>query len=244
MPAAVRYSVRQELIQLIEQGRDTVLTAPLYRDGVLVAPASGTVTIYDDSNTAIVSAASVTITGSIAEYTVLGSLTSGAGLGVGWRVVWSLTIVGQPSAVVIPQEAALVRYRLRPVISDADIIRRIPALDYSSPVCITSDTTYQDYIDEADTEVQQWLTSLGRRPWLIASPSALRQVWLYAAVSLIFEAVHDHRPNDGYLESVRRYREMYERAKSEARVTFDWDEDGDGDTSDRTALKPGIIWMC
>ncbi len=128
------------------------------------------------------------------------------------------------------RQSAVSRYRLRPVISDADIIRRIPALDYSSSVCITSETTYQDYIDEADTEVQQWLTSLGRRPWLIASPSALRQVWLYAALSLIFEAVHDHRP--------------YERAKSEARVTFDWDEDGDGDTSDRTALKPGIIWMC
>lgn len=244
MAAAARYSVRQELIQLIERGRDTVLQAPLYLDGALVAPTSGTITIYDQSDTAVVSAAAVTIAASIAEYTVTAVTTSSLDLGAGWRIEWSLTVAGQPAAVVIPQEAALVRYRLRPVISDTDIARRVPALDYSSSVCITSETDYQQYIDEADTEVQARLLGLGRRPWLVASPSALRQVWLYRAISLIFESVHDHRPTDGYAASAERYRQEYERAWTEARVSFDWDEDGDGDTLSRSAVKPGVVWMC
>lgn len=244
MAAAARYSVRQELIQLIERGRDTVLQAPLYLDGVLVAPSSGTITIYDESDTAVVSAAAVTIASSIAEYTVAAATTSSLDLGAGWRIEWSLTVSGQPAAVVIPQEAALVRYRLRPVISDADIIRRSPALDPSSAVCITSETDYQEYINEADTEVQSRLIALGRRPWLVASPSALRSVWLYCTLALIYESLRDRRPTDGYVEPATAYRQMYERAWSEARVSFDWDEDGDGDTLTRTAVKPGVVWMC
>lgn len=244
MAVAARYSARQELIQLIERGRDTVLAAPLYLDGALVAPDSGTITIYDESDTAVVSAQAVTVSASIAEYTVTAATTAGLSPYAGWRIEWTLTVSGQPDDVVLTQEAALVRYRLRPVITDADIIRRIPALDYNGSVCITSESNYQDYIDEADTEVQARLLSLGRRPWLVASPSALRQVWLYCAIALIFESVHDHRPSDGYLESAARYRQMYERAWSEAKVSFDWDEDGDGDSIDRVGVKPGVIWMC
>lgn len=243
MAASSRYSARQESIQLIERGRDSVIQAPLWLDGALVAPDSGTVTIYDASDTAVVSGAAVTVASSIAEYTVAAATTSALELGMGWRVEWTLAISTEPDDVVWSQEAALVRYRLRPAVSDADIIRRAPALDPSSSVVITTETHYQEYIDEADTEIQARLLSLGRRPWLVASPAALRQVWLFLTLALIFESVHDHRPTDGYADTAARYRQLYERAWSEARVSFDWDSDGDGDSLERVGVKPGVVWL-
>ena len=80
------YQVRFPLPSLLERGIDTVIKAPVYQSGALVAPSAGTVTIYDDSNTARVSAAAVTITDSVATYTVTAGTTSGLTLADGWRV--------------------------------------------------------------------------------------------------------------------------------------------------------------
>ena len=158
------YQVRFPLPSLLERGIDTVIKAPVYQAGALVAPSAGTVTIYDETNTARVSAAAVTITDSVATYTVTAGTTSGLTLADGWRVEWSLTVSGGTVRAV--NEASLVRQIVRPMISDVDIFRRVPALDPSSASVITSESNYQDYIDEANTEIQLRLISAGRRPWV------------------------------------------------------------------------------
>ena len=82
------YQVRFPLPSLLERGIDTTIKAPVYQAGALVAPSAGTVTIYDETNTAKVSAAAVTIAGSEATYTVTAGTTSG--LTSDYRPAWSL----------------------------------------------------------------------------------------------------------------------------------------------------------
>ena len=224
------YQVRFPLPSLLERGIDTVIKAPVYQAGALVAPSAGTVTIYDETNTARVSAAAVTITDSVATYTVTAGTTSGLTLADGWRVEWSLTVSGGTVRAV--NEASLVRQIVRPMISDVDIYRRVPALDPSSASVITSESNYQDYIDEANTEIQLRLISAGRRPWLIMSPASLRPVYLNLSLAIIFEDLAARLANVDYLERADRYRDAYAKAYGDLNFTYDLDLDGQADTNE------------
>ena len=59
------YTARFMLPDLIERGRNEVIKCQVYHNGALVAPSSGTVSVYDPSNTAKVDGASVTIASSV-----------------------------------------------------------------------------------------------------------------------------------------------------------------------------------
>ncbi len=224
------YQVRFPLPSLLERGIDTTIKAPVYQAGALVAPSAGTVTIYDETNTAKVSAAAVTITDSVATYTVTAGTTSGLTLADGWRVEWSLTVSGGTVRAV--NEASLVRQIVRPMISDVDIYRRVPALDPSSASVITSESNYQGYIDEANTEVNLRLLAAGRRPWLIMSPASLRPVYLNLSLAIIFEDLAARLANVDYLERADRYRDAYAKAYGDLNFTYDLDLDGQADTNE------------
>lgn len=224
------YQVRFPLPSLLERGIDTTIEAPVYQSGALVAPTSGTITIYDEDNDAKVSAAAVTITDSVATYTVTAGTTSGLTLADGWRVEWTLTVSGQTIRSV--NEASLVRQIVRPMLSDVDIYRRVPALDPNSASVITSETNYQGYIDEANTEVQLRLIAAGRRPWLIMSPASLRPVYLNLSLAIIFEDLAARLANVDYMERADRYREAYAKAYADLNFTYDLDLDGIAETNE------------
>lgn len=245
MAATPRYTVRQDLPYLIEVGRDTVLTIPVYYGGSLIAPTSGTITIYDETATAVVDGAAVTISGSVAEYTVLAATSTGRVPSPGWRVEWELTLTG--GDVVTPRSTAyLVRQRLYPTISDVDIGRRVPALATTFAGRPTTASSYQTVIEEADTEVQRRLISDERRPWLVVDPWALREVWLTLAITLIYDGlVAVAAPGDPYTERAEHFRRLYDAAWSEATLQLDYDEDGAVDDPDqRTAARPSGVWLC
>jgi SpoVK/Ycf46/Vps4 family AAA+-type ATPase len=224
------YQVRFPLPSLLERGIDTTIEAPVYQSGALVAPTSGTITIYDEDNDAKVSAAAVTITDSVATYTVTAGTTSGLTLADGWRVEWTLTVSGKTIRSV--NEASLVRQIVRPMLSDVDIYRRVPALDPNSASVITSETNYQGYIDEANTEVQLRLIAAGRRPWLIMSPASLRPVYLNLSLAIIFEDLAARLANVDYMERADRYREAYAKAYADLNFTYDLDLDGIAETNE------------
>ena len=225
-----RHTVRFPLPDLIERGIDTVIQAPVYLSGSLVAPSAGTVSVYADTNTARVDGASVTITGDVAQYTVLVATTTSLALADGWRVEWTLTVSGDVLRAV--NEAALVRQVVRPMISDVDIYRRVPALDPNSASVITSETDYQGYIDEANTEIQNRMIATGRRPWLIMSPASLRPVYLYLSLAIIFEDLSARLANVDYQERADKYRAEYNRQWKALNFTYDADEDGIADTNE------------
>lgn len=237
-----RHTVRLPLPDLIVRGRDHVVYAPVYLDGALVAPtqATSTVSVYDASGTAVVSAATVTVTNSIARYTITAATTTSLTLGERWRVEWVLTL--SSGAVLRPRnDAALVRNGLWPVVGDVDLFRLCPALDPSGSAPISASADYQDQLDEAWTQINLALIAKGNRPNLIMEPSALRQSHLYLTLSLIFEGLLQSRLDEAYRQQGMDYRRQYEAAWSSVSPRYDVGDSGAADLR-RRAMNPSV-WL-
>lgn len=234
------HSVRFTGPTVIERGQPSVITAPVWLAGALVAPASGTVTIYDDSNTVIVSAAAVTITSSIATYTVLAATTTSLTPAEGWRVVWTLNLTGGEQ-INAATDAVLALRRIRPVVTDNDLIRYHPELDRLRP---STEASYQDYLDSSWLEIESRLIGSGKRPWLIISAHSLRNIHLYATLALVYR---------DFATGGSGSREWDLAEKYSTQAAAEWDRltlvTGDASTGEidggsrRKAGQP-TIWLC
>lgn len=235
-----RYSVRLPLPDLIVRGRSHALYAPVYLDGELEVPSSATVTVYDATNTAVISAVAASITNGIATYTIGSGDLSSYAVGEGWRVEWAVTL--SSGEVLYPRnDAALVRNGLWPVVTDRDIARRVPGLSPTGRVPQTKAVSYQDALDEAWLEIQLRLIARGNRPNLILEPSALRQPHLFLAIALVLED-QEIRSQPVFEAKAQQYRAMYEQAWSELAPRYDTSDDGYADTRRRPAA--ATVWLC
>lgn len=240
MTLPVHYAAALLFDDLIVQGQDHVLRCPLYRDGELVQPSGGTVSVYDTGRRAVVDAAAVTVgADQVATYTIPGSTTAGLPRREGWSVEWLLEIDGE-RVPPIRNKAALVLTHLYPVVTDEVIWRRMPALDPRNPDSITSRTTFQPQIAEAWADIIGRLAATGNRPNLITSPAALREVHVDLTVALILEDLAS-RLNEGYQELADRWRERFETAWQ--RLSFDYDSNDDG-KADKRKKPTGGWWLC
>ncbi len=179
--AWTEYQTRFRYPAYLEKARSTELTCPMYSAGALSAPSSGTITIYDASNTALVSAAAVTITASVATYSLAAATVANSDFGPGWRIEWSL-VMADTFTHVVQQAASLVRVRLLPVVTDTDLLARHTDLASYRPSSLAS---WQGYIEEAWADLVWRLEGMGRRPFLVMSPEALRPIHLYRSLALI-----------------------------------------------------------
>ena len=221
------YTARTAYPDVLCRARDNAVSMPLYRDGALVAPSSGTFSLYDSTGTAIVSAAAVTITGSIATYTIpAATLPATLALGEGWRERWTLTV----SSVARGYErtAALALISFSPSVTDADLLALYPGLSKARGSAVAS---FQAWIDEAWKVVIQRLLREGHLPYLIRTPDALREAHLHLALSLVCRGV---KPTMGAGESswqtdAEYHRREYEAAWSAANWQLDRDQDGNVD---------------
>jgi len=223
VPTTSQITARQTLPQLIERAQLTTLRVELWRDGALVAPSSGQITVYDADGAEIVSSAAVTITASVATYAVLAaSVPVTLTLSDRWRVKWVLD-VGAVS-VQVWQDAALVLRALRPVVSDEDLVRR----HYELRVWLSQDrSSYQDQRDEAWDVIQGRLLSQGRRPWLVMSPWSLRAVHVALALGIIFRDASSSASGGmgKYDELAKSYMAEYEAEWDRIVLTYDEDQD-------------------
>jgi hypothetical protein len=235
-----RYTARFQLPELIERGRAELLTCPVFLNDQLQLPTAGTATVYDATGTALATPA-VTFPGSIATATLPGATTTALAFAEGWRVEWSLTM---PDGVVhlFRNDAALVRYRLYPTITGLDVSRRLRALDPTLPAVITTRTTFQDAIDEADVELQLRLIERGRRPWCLATPSALRMSWLHLTIAIVLESLAVQNP--ALVDAAVTWRKRFEDSFATASAQFDYDQDGIVGTSERESIKRMGTWLC
>lgn len=223
-------------LELLERGESNVLRLRLYVNGSPAPPSVATVSVYDSSNTALVNEQSATIAGGIASYTVLGAVTTDQPLGTGYRVVWT----ADGRTYDIP--AALCRRLVYPTVTDVDVRRRWPYLDSGNLGALTSTTTWQGLIDDAWLTIQHRLIEAGRRPWLVLSPSSLREPHLLLAGARIHDALAS-RGNPVMQDRAMQLHQMYESAY--ARVSMDYDEDDDGqvDDSDRRMAAEASVWL-
>ncbi len=185
-------------------------------------------------------AVTATITGSVATYTIGSSVLSAYALGTGWQVEWILTL-SDGTIVPVVNSAALVRTGLLPVLTDADLYRRVPGLDPSGSGPETSSQSYQPQIDEAWTEIQLRLIARGNRPNLIREPSSLRSCHLYLTLALVFEG-EETRLATAYGDRAAYYRGLYEQAWGELAPEYASGDDLQADAR-RRSMTP-TVWLC
>lgn len=215
----------------LERARDSYLDISIYDDGAISAPSSGTISIYDPAGTAIVDAAAVTVTGNKATYTLSAATVTASSFGMGWRVEWSL-VMGDTMTHVYRSDASLVRIRLAPVITDADLLARHSDLDDYKPS--SSSTGWETWILEAWKEVGARLEMMGRRPYLIISAQALRPVHLFTTLAIICTDLGGTGDEDNrWARLAESYSAKAEDAWSSMTLVYDEDDSGSEPTSDR-----------
>ena len=237
--AEVDYTARFILPFRYERARINLFQCPVYRSGALVAPSSGTVTIYDRSNTAIISAAAVTVTASIAEYSSAAQTTHAYEDGWAWE--WSLVM---PDGVthVFRNSGALVRNRLAQAATDDDLFRRVSSLDPDGNAPITTDTDFQTYLDEAWVDIVKRIEQDVRHPWRIINATELREPHVLLTLALIFEDLAT-RLNPAHIETARMYREQFSGSFGRVALIYDESDTGTGDPSKKRGARAGGFWL-
>lgn len=226
------YTARFRSGEEIERGRSQVITCPIYRTGALVAPISGTVSIYKADATAIVNAAPVVITGSVATFTVMAGTTSSLQLEAGWLIEWTLVMTASVTNT-FRNDASLVRRTLYPVVTDADLLRRHSDL---TALLAAGTTSYQDYLDEAWATIVNRVTAQGRRPYLVIQPSALRDVHLALTLQLIFVDFQTSAGEGGRWQALaEHYGRMYTDAWAQLRFSYDEADENRVDVNSKKA---------
>lgn len=221
--------------------RDTVIKAPVYDTGALLAPTSGTVTIRDESYVIIVNAAPVTISGDIAQYTVPADTFPAEDISELLYVEWSL-VFGASLTIVADNDGVLVARELRPVITDEDLYQRLSSLDPSATYTITTRTSYQDYIDSAWRDLISDMIEDGTRPHWIRSPSSTRQAHVELTLARIFEDLAS-RNQPAYLQQAEQFHKNYRRQYGKMTALIDKDDDGQVDHRGRQGIAHSVIWL-
>ena len=234
------YTARISIPEYLERNRAQVVSLEVYRDGALAAPSSGTFTLFDAQGAEVVSAAAVTVSGSIAQYSIpAATLPTTKAVGEGWLSEWALVM---PDGIThtFRRSSALVLRALYPVITDLDLLALYTDLNLLRPSGLSS---FQGYIDEAWRQVLGRLISKGRFPYLIVDPWALREIHLETTLGLIFR---DFASSIGE----GRWLALAENHKKEASfawqaLTFQYDEDHDGqpDGGERRKSAHPVVYL-
>jgi len=226
----------------IERGVKQVVALPVYLEGSKVAPTAATLNVYsaDQGNdTPVLGPYVCSVVGDYAWVEIPAADTEDLELADDWMEVWELTIDGDP--LEFRREAALVRCRLRPVISDDDLGRMHTEIrDWKAQDSLS----YQGYIDAAWDEIQVRLMELGNRPYLILSSYALRSSHLFLTLHYVFldysSSASGSSSGGKYGETADKYLKKYE--DSFKRIKFRYDDDETGLSGDpKSNVSPVIM---
>lgn len=164
------------LADLIQRDQGATLTCPLYSGASLVAPtqAGSTFSLLRPDRTAIVDAQAVTVSSSIARYTVSAGTIASESYGDGYLARWSLVVSGV--TYLFENEAQIVRKLPAPAAAHHNIIGRYTDAErwlVGLEVDGAPATTFQHWLNEAWTDLSRWLIQRGNRPHLVSNSSDL-----------------------------------------------------------------------
>ena len=220
---ATLYRIHAPFPEWLTRGSANAIEAQVFdASGTLIAPDSGTVSIFDGANVKVVDAAVVAIAADISFYTIAAvDIPTTKSLGDGWRIEWDLVISGTPVKFV--RAAALVRSNLFPTVVTADLQARHQNLSRM----IATGNDADDFITTAWEILVRMLLKSGRMPYLILSPYALTDSLVLKSLELIFRDGASAAGDGRYAELADDYRDMF--ATEWASISFDYDFDQDGD---------------
>lgn len=217
---------------VVERGRAASLSLALWRNGALVAPSSGTLTILRPDGTTYLSAAAVTVTASVATY-ALSAPAATEPLGEGWLQLWSLTISGEPNPRVWRREMALARYALQPVVTEQDLLDEYPRL--LAQVSKVADS-FQPWIDAAWRQIIRALIGRGALTYLLVSNYALADWHRNLALYLVLKELYRGQPGEQWRTLMDTHKTAADAAAVSFNSTLDADHDGAPDDSSRASV--------
>ena len=234
-------AARFALPDLIVRSRESHAVLEVYKNGARQTLSAASATVYRPDGTTFATPTVVLSDGNkLGTITITGASTASESLGDGWRISYVVTVDGDVHE--FSNEAMLVRSALYPVLTDADLYKRVSSLDPDGTTPITSLASFQDFRDEAWIEISQRLIQEGNRPALILSGNALRGPHLELTLAMIFEDLST-RLNEAYEARAQQYRRQYEHTWR--RLTFRYDADENGNPDDaRRRRGHGTLWMC
>jgi len=223
----IEYSADFQYPDLIPKDLGAVLTCPIYRDGAIVAPASGTYALRKPGGESWLTG-SVSVVSDVARVTIASGTIADETLQMGYRMEWSLVIGGL--TYVFRNEVGIVRAAPTCPVSDRDLIARHSSLN--DWLAGSGETSWQDWIDEAWAQCQRWLIQKGNRPHLILQSSDLKDLMACWAMVVILrdlstnasEADKVYRLRNEYMEELKQLQDGLRLAYSEADETYPDDE--------------------
>jgi len=212
-------------------GAASTVRAPLYRDGALLAATAASAVFRGPGGEQLATGGS--IVANVATW-VIPALTSADWVKSDhYYIDWEITAGGVTYAS--RQQAVVCRTPLYPVVTDADLTRRHRVLDDQFSGAITTATNLQDYIDEAWTELMNRIYATGRRPQLVVSSSALREVHLYRSLEMVFADLATGDTDEGpYTRLYQEYARKAADAWGQVSWVYDTDDSGAPDKGRRS----------
>lgn len=218
--------------------RTQVSKMACYRDGVLVAPSAGTLTLKDPAG-ATVASPTVTIVSSIAQATYsAGNLPSTLAFGEGYTEWWDLTVetVSRP----VRRLVTLARFELHPPMTVLDITEgEYPDLeqqlgDYSTTA--SGDTQLQTFMDKAWDHCMRRLWRMGSPAVLLVDSGDVFDWYRHETLQRVFKALLTMQANERWRELWEYHRDEARAAKDGLRPVQDRDQTGIPDNKGRQAV--------
>jgi hypothetical protein len=238
------YSLDSPYPDVLARGRDNFVQAQVEFNDAIVAPVSGTFTLRKPGGEALISAAAVTITASVATYTIPDTVLTATltPLGDGWQEEWSLVMSGGVDAEVFVRPAALARYQLRPVVGGRQISSLNPTWTQGRG---TQVTTWQRWIDEAWGRIIRRMLTDGHVPYLVRTPDALSEAHYHLTCALICRGLKPGSSVGGestWERDAVYHQAEYERAYTGTNWQADYDHDGVVDDASVRGRATGILY--
>lgn len=235
------YTARFHRPDWLARATACTIEMPIERNGALVAPSEGTVSVYDASGTAIVDGEDVTITNQIATYAIsAATLPATLELSNTWREEWSLTMPDRSTAYVFHRDAALVLKHVYPTLT-IDNLKRL----HTEIVDWYSDdlTKVQNIMDAAWEHIEVMLMGQGKLPYRVLSAWSLRRLHECLTLTGLFTDAMTLTSTDGkYKELADRYAKCAADEWSQLVLKYDYANDNSM-TDDMDAVEASV-WLC
>lgn len=219
---------------LYERGRAVVTTLPVYRDGELVVPTAGTLTVVDRYGTLVLTG---TVTVPVDRASASMTIPTTTGYGEGYVERWTLTLDGIVRS--FRRSCVVARFEVAPPLGEAELLQRYPELlvDVSG-----FSTTLQPWLDSAWSFVVRRLVSRGDFVDIVVDSSDLYEWYENEALSRIYAAIWRAGGNQGErLKTLWDYHAGQSKAmETGLRVTVDRDRDGNADSLAKVATAQSI----
>lgn len=224
--ALVRYSTRFDSRELVQRGRDTPLACRVYRSGALVTPtqAGSTFSLISPAGEAVVDAQAVTVSGSVATYTVLGTVTDDQDLGEGWLARWVLVL--PDGTHTFEAQVAVCRCVPACPVTERALYARAPGLDPDRPGALSTRRDWAVVIDDCWSQLRELLLDRGNRPELVVTSADLREPLVLLCLAQIFEGLAPQTRDTTYADEGARYRARFGSLWGQTQFRYDADDDG------------------